>query len=108
MKRVPIRPITVFYNSDLTNMATSCSQVNYGFSLYRGLLVQWDEDEDHRVLTFIDNLPDSTRNELLVVQEHEAGLGLLWDTHVPSGYENDRNIEIEGDTWVIHSSVAPS
>jgi hypothetical protein len=107
MKRVPLQPITVFYASDLPNMATHCSQEECGFSLYRAVLVQWDEDEDSRVLKFIDNLPDNIRNELLVIQEHEAGLGLLWKTHVPVGYEEGREFEIDGDIWHTNSSIAP-
>jgi hypothetical protein len=107
MKRAPLQPMTVFYTNDFPNMATHCSQEKCGFSLYHGVLVQWDEDEDPSILTFIDNLPDAIRKELLVAQEHEAALGLLWKTHVPSGYEEGHEIEVEGDIWHATRSIAP-
>jgi len=107
MKRKPLQPVTVFYSSDLPNFASHCPQEECGFSLYRGVLVQWDEDEDGRVFTFIDNMPDLVRNELLVVQEHEACLGFLWKTYIPSGYEEGRSFEIEGDSWNVSRSIEP-
>ena len=80
----PETGLPVFRDIDLPNMATHCPQTRCGFSLYKGVLVQWDEDRDTRVLIFIDSLPEEVRNKLLVVQEHKAMLGLLWKWRVPS------------------------
>ena len=74
MKPKPIQQqIIVFYDGDLPNMATHCPQEECGFSIYRNILVQWDEDGDDRVLWFIDHLPERVREQLLIVQEHEVG-----------------------------------
>ena len=103
MKRKSIsRGIVVFYNTDLP-----ISGAGSGFSLHRGVLVQWDEDEDDRILTFIDELPEQIRQQLLVAHEHEAGLSLLWQDSVPEGFEEGKDIDVDGDCWVILSSFAP-
>jgi hypothetical protein len=67
-------------------------------------MVQWDEDEDERVLTFIDELPEEIRCQLAIVQEHEGSLGLIWHNSVPSGFNEGEEFEVEGDFLVIQKS----
>lgn len=98
--------IAIMFESDLPNMATHCKQSGCGFSIHKGVLVQWDEDHDTRVLEFIDAMPVSIREGLLVVQEHEGGLGFIWDSYVPWDYKEGDNIsEPGGDMWCIHTSL---
>lgn len=78
-------------------------------SLYRGVLVQWDEDYDTRVLTMIDDLPTDVRQRLLFATEHEGSVELTWRDSVPEGFEQDNPHGIEtsdGDNWVIARSHA--
>lgn len=96
--------INVFRVSDLPNMGVSMKGFSYGFSIYRGVLIQWDEDEDERILTFIDQIPAKVRCELSIVQAHEGGLGLVWCNGVPAGYEVGKEFEVEGDFWVVEKS----
>jgi hypothetical protein len=96
--------IRVFRVSDLPNMGVSVKGFSYGFTVYRGVLIQWDEDEDRRILTFIDQLPSGVRRSLSIVQEHEGSLGLVWRNRVPEGYEVGREFEVEGDFWVVEKS----
>ncbi len=105
MTRTSKTNLVVFRENDVPNFASHCPQSECGFSIYRGILVQWDEDQDERVLSMIDEMPEFVRNQLLVVQEHEAILGFIWKGHVPAGYEKDRSIDIDGDIWNIHESV---
>jgi len=105
MKKKALRDIVVFHATDLPNMATHCPQEECGFSLYKGVLVQWDEDEDARILSFIDALDETTRANLLVTQEHEAALGLRWKGSVPEAFEADQEVEVEGDVWHVSTSV---
>jgi hypothetical protein len=107
MKRKDYRSVVVFFDSDLPNMASHCPQKKCGYSLYKGVLVQWDEDEDERVFTFIDELRSEIRFQLLVVQEHEAMLGLLWKASIPPGYEEGAELEVEDDAWHVATSKAP-
>jgi hypothetical protein len=94
----------VFRVSDLPNMGAAVRGFSYGFTIYRGVLIQWDEDEDRRILTFIDQLPAKVRCGLSIVQEHEGGLGLVWCNGVPAGYEVGKEFEVEGDFWVVEKS----
>ena len=94
----------VFLLSDLPNMATHCSQESCGFSLYRGVLVQWDEDRDNRVFTLIDNMPEDEREILLVVQEHEGCVAFVWSCPPPPKYDTGNQIEVESDLWSITDS----
>lgn len=99
--------ITVFYDDDLPNMASHRPQWECGFSIHRGVLVQWDEDCDHRILEFIDGLPDDVCSELLVAQEHEASLALLWRGFIPERYAAGNTVDVHDDTWDIVASVGP-
>lgn len=99
--------LPVFYDRDMPSMATHCYQKECGYSLHKGVLIQWDEDHDERVIDFIDSLPASVRGRLLVIQEHEGSVGLVWIGMVPEGYEEGEEIEEPaGDIWVIASSKA--
>ena len=100
------RCLITFRESDLPNMANSCKQSECGFSLYRGVLVQWDEDHDERVLSMIDEMPVGVVARLLVVQEHKGGVAFLWEEEVPAGYEEGKTVYGEGDPWYIASSIA--
>lgn len=102
------KPVLVFYDDDFFNMASHCLQSECGFSIYQGVLIQWDEDQDDRVLEFIDNLRDCERYELAIVQEHEGTIALLWRSTVPSGYEEGNYIEVGNDAWEIVKSMAIS
>ena len=107
MKRTATTKLVVFYESDLPNMASHCPQADCGFSLYKGVLIQWDEDQDERILKFIDLSPDAVRARLLVAQEHEASIGLLWKDSVPSGFEDGSEWQVDEDIWHVTESVAP-
>ncbi len=106
MKRTSRANLPVLFDTDLPSMATHCSQSECGFSLYRNVLIRWDEDKDERILTFVDEMPHFIRGQLLVVQEHEAVLALIWRDRIPEGYEIGAEIEVERDIWTIHESTA--
>jgi len=91
--------------SDLPNMATHCDQADCGFSLYRGVLVQWDEDHDDRVLRVLDDMKAKHLDKLLVVQEHEGCIAFVWRGSIPFYYrEGECIVEPTGDVWNITSS----
>lgn len=104
MKNKSPNVVNIFDVDDLPNMGAGLGGFSYGFTIYRGVLVQWDEDKDDRVLIFINQLPARVRCQLAIVQEHEGSLGLVWHTIVPSGYEIGEEFEVEGDYWVIQKS----
>lgn len=81
--------------------------LKYGFSLYKGILVELDMDHDRRIFTFISKLPSNVRQELLYAFESEGCLVLMWKHAVPDGYtEYDEGIEVEGDWWTFSESYA--
>lgn len=101
-----MKPIT-FMMSDFPNGATLCDQSECGFSLYRGVLVQWDEDHDERVIAVLDKMPAKVLDHLLIVQEHEGSISFVWKDTVPAGYGKGEGIDVpDGDHWNIHSSIA--
>ena len=104
MKNKALKVINIFDVNDLPNMGAGVRGFTYGFTIYCGVLVQWDEDKDERVLTFINELAARVRRQLAIVQEHEGCLGLVWHTIVPSGYEMGEEFEVEGDFWVVQKS----
>lgn len=80
----------------------------HGFSLYRGILVLWDEDRDTRILSMIDGMEDKDREQLVIAQEHEGTLVLLWKKYIPSKYGVDGMVTNtqDGDVWgIVESEV---
>ena len=101
-------PLSAIVGDDqLPTMATHCDQADCGFSIYGTVLVRWDEDRDRRVLDVIDTLPRGVYDRLLVIQEHEASLALVWDGEPPEGYREGDSVDVpDGDIWNVYSSVA--
>lgn len=106
MRKKNSRPnLVVFRDSELPNMSTHRAQESCGFSVYRSVLIQWDDDEDERVLDFIDQLPEPIREQLVATQEHEGVLGLLWRDRIPVGYHVNASIKVADDVWTVAKSV---
>lgn len=99
-------PVAIFYKTDFPNMATHEPQETCGYSLYKGVLVQWDEDHDTRTLMLLDAMSVPVREQLLIVQEHEGQVAFVWNYDVPEGYEQGQSVEVAMDSWYISSSYA--
>lgn len=105
MRKEAYNNITIFYIEDLPNMGSGMHGFSYGFTLYRGVVVQWDRDQDKRIFTFINELPAMVRCKLAIVQEHEGSIGLVWYANVPDGYEVGNVFEVEDDYWIVEKSI---
>jgi len=92
--------VPTFHYDDLPDMHAEAT----GFSLYRGVLVQWDQDRDERVLDFVDGLPAGVLEGLLIVQESKGMLALRWAHEVPADYAEGNMVDAAGDLWTIHDS----
>ena len=100
--------VTTFRDTDFPDMATHCEQSECGFSLVLGVLVQWDEDHDLRVIDVLNKMPTDLIKRLLIVQEHEGCIAFVWKGKVPVGYNvGGEEIDVpDGDVWPIASSIA--
>lgn len=77
-----------------------------GFSLYRGIIVRWDEDYDTRILDFIDDLEECDARALLAVQEHEGSIAFRWKHSVPPEFAEGQVVVVrDGDGWSVFESV---
>lgn len=80
-----------------------------GITLYRGVLVFWDNDRDPRVLTFIDdNIEDICMGKLIAVQERKGMLSMIWQDHVPPALKQEGTADGDGDCWFINYSATLS
>lgn len=96
-----------FTDEDMPNMSSHCGQDVCGFSLYRGVLIQWDEDRDTRILVALDAMNPRTRAKLLVTQEHKGEIAFVWADKVPKKYQEGAYLPpVQGDVWRVRSSVA--
>ena len=77
-------------------------------TVYRGIIVAWDEDYDARILCWIDSIPAAVVDELLLASEHEGSLHLVWKTNIPMEFQGVPDVEVyDGDNWsIIESFVA--
>lgn len=104
MNSIPKIRLNVFYKNDLDEVLLHRWE-KYGASIYKGVLVIWDEDRDDRILRFIrKNVSSVERFFLLMAHEHEGGLDLLWSEDCPTSFMRNVNSEVDGDHWEILSS----
>ena len=75
------------------------------FTIYKGLMVFFDEDQDTRILTFIDDLSVKMRQKLFAAGEREGSITLVWNCRPPTRYEEDKSIDVCEDIWHIFQSV---
>lgn len=97
----------VFYCADFPGLATHCPQAACGFSLYKGVLVQWDEDRDERIYIVLDEMDPHLRDRLLIVQEHKGSVSMVWAGSVPVEYAEGTELLVEGDIWYVLESNTP-
>jgi len=76
-----------------------------GFTIYRGIVVRWDEDYDTRILDFIDDMKPEHAMELMAVQEHEGSIAFRWKSYIPDGFEEGQGVEVRNDYWSICEST---
>ena len=100
-------PLATFFDHDCPNGVTHVPQRRCGYSIYRGVLVQWDENHDRRVLAMLDHMAAIDLDSLMVVQEHEASASFLWRDRVPERYAEGSHFGLpDGDVCYVYSSVA--
>lgn len=78
--------------SDFADIDDGC-----GFSVYRDILVFWDDDHDGRIFDALDNMDPVCRSYLIAVRERKAQLYFLWDGREPHGFEGLRSFLLPGD-----------
>lgn len=77
----------------------------YGFSIYKGVLILWDEDWDTRICSFIGNSLDHSYTDLLVAKESEGCLSLIWHGLIPYSYQKGMCVDVLNDSWQIIESI---
>lgn len=78
-----------------------------GFSIYKDVLICWDEDRDTRVVNVIDQILENDCNfedNLIAISETEGTVTFLWKDYEPAGYENGEDIKVLADCWSIMDS----
>lgn len=87
------------------NCTSICEQSRNGFhgrDIYKGVVIEWDEDHDIRIYHFINKVEDEGFLEDLVsVGETKARLSLVWINHIPTIFQEQTGVEVAGDLWLI-------
>ncbi len=75
------------------------------FSLYRDILILWDEDHDGRLLAILDQLLDETTDTDLLVAaaEHKGELVLWWWGR--GGWNGDQLATTDRDAWKVEHRI---
>lgn len=75
------------------------------FSMYRGVIVCWDEDLDARVLDLIDSMDGDDRDELFAIHEHAGSVSFKWKSTIPHNYYAIDGVDApDGDWWSVYDS----
>ena len=98
------RNVLVLHAADFPNVGMQL--LAYGFSVHRGVVVEWDADHDTRVLDWLDTLSAATVQNVVLVQEHNGGIVLGWKVYVPDEFAEGQAVEVLGDSWAIEASTA--
>lgn len=104
-KKVPIISNFKMLNTRITGGQNYVNIPNY-YSIYRDVLVYWDEDKDARILCFIDDMHEVHRKILLSVSERKGTIVLCWNGAIPDLYKEREAIECCGDYWSISESFS--
>ena len=76
---------------------------NYGFTIYKGVLVVWDKGEDKKVLKVVDQVSKKYSEQLLIVHLDSKVLEMLWNGDVPKGFQSNLITSIVGDHLTVLS-----
>jgi hypothetical protein len=98
------QPIYILYEGDFDKFY-STDLKRRGLSVHRNVIVLWDEDQDTRIITFLDELPTDVVGMLAAAGEHEGTLSLIWKDLVPDAYRMGKSVVVEGDCWSIQYSI---
>lgn len=93
---------------DISNFKRLGVTGDYGVSVYKNVLIVWDEDHDARIITLIDQIEEKWEQlvNLAVVHEHEGSVIFIWNYHVPfmSELQECGEVIVEEDAWHVHES----
>jgi len=90
--------INIFH---LAEIEDEVDERDYGISLYRGVLIKWNEARDKRVPMLIDSMPIQIVEKLLAVCYHKGNVAFLWRGAVPNDYAEYKSVNVWGDNWSI-------
>jgi hypothetical protein len=121
MKQIVSTYINIFTPEDFKGFC-----FNYGVSIYKDVVVIWDEDFDTRIITLLDNIIKEdkicmsdcyinqfSKKSLIAVSEREGHLDMLWDHPMEFnilGKMEEQHARVEsinvitpsgGDTWSV-------
>jgi len=96
-------PVIIFNETQFPEPDTRFAR--YGFSVYKNIFIQWDENHDTRVLTFIDEMADVYRDLLIMCHYRKGSLMLVWKNQIPYIYTENKSVSVQEDEWYICSSV---
>jgi hypothetical protein len=77
----------------------------FGYSIYKGVVVEWDEDYDIRIFVFVDDIKQRNIKDLVRCKEHEAGLTLYFNNISSCPYKLYDSVSVYfdsfHDSWTI-------
>ena len=72
------------------------SIVNFGFPIYKNVVVSWDRKEDITVFKIVDYIIEQYPNELFCAILYKNELELVWQYSIPKGFNNSEVSAIAG------------
>jgi len=76
------------------------------FGSLDGVLIAYDQDEDHRVDIFVSRMRKKHKKDLFAVGERKGCLYLIWRGNfpIPESLTNDQQVQIGHDSWTVYQS----
>jgi hypothetical protein len=101
LSRVVVPIVTV---EDIDGMGIDPS---FGCSTYKGVMIYWDENYDHRILDVLDSMEQNHRYHLIACAHYEEALYFMWNyNYTPPDYLQGSKIPVRGGAWEVIVSRA--
>lgn len=111
MEAVQRSAVSVFTKDSYPNNSHSVARLvheamSFGISIYRGIIVIWDEDHDARILRFVDNLTNDELKYVIAVHERKGSLSIVYREHLvpnrrgtPRLFSGKYEFLVDEDCW---------
>ena len=102
MKKNKAKPHHIYLNMISDDIQTAA--IENGFSLYKNIMIVWDEGNKKDVLSFVDKIPEKVRENLLLVFQYKGTIDMVWKDKVPQSYQGN-TVLVSSERCTVFSSA---
>ncbi len=102
MKKTKSKLPHIYLNMISDDIQTAA--IENGFSLFKNIMIVWDEGDKKDVLSFVDKIPEKVREKLLLVFQYRGTIDMIWKEKVPQSYQGN-TVLVGSERCTVFSSA---